>query len=688
MTGRAPGYARGVEIRVSEEAEPVGSIEVALSHTARLLERDTNLAAVQAAEILKVAPHHPGATLLLGVAQRRGGRTQAALATLQELARLHPNWASAQYEQALALAEADQSEACVASLRRAVALKPEMVEAWRALGDQLTENGDLAGADAAYAQQIKASTRDPRLVVAATALCENQIPQAEALLRAHLKQFPTDVAAIRMFAEVAARLRRYEDAENLLLRCLELAPSFAPARHNYAIVLYRLNRPAEALHETELLLTQEPGNPGYRNLQAALLARIGDYEQSIDLYSNLLESHPRQPRIWMSYGHALKTHGREADSIAAYEKSIELLPNLGEAYWSLANLKTVRFTQAQIESMRAQLARPDLGDEDRFHLHFAIGKALEDARAYEESFEHYSQGNRIRRAGIQYSADDTTAQMRRSKSLFTAEFFARRRDYGHSSTAPVFIVGLPRAGSTLVEQILSSHSLVEGTMELPDIPALAKSIMQAARRDDAHSRYPQALEDLSAAQCRELGERYLERTRIQRKSAAPHFIDKLPNNFLHIALIQLALPNAKIIDARRHPLGCCFSGFKQHFARGQNFSYGLEDIGRYYHDYVELMAHFDTVLPDRVHRVFYESMVEDTENEVRRLLEYCGLPFEPACLRFYENERDVRTASSQQVRQPIYRGGLEQWRHYEPWLGPLKTALGPVLDCYPRVPEF
>lgn len=491
-----------------------------------------------------------------------------------------------------------------------------------------------------------------------------------------------------MFAEVAARLRRYEDAENLLLRCLELAPSFAPARHNYAIILHHLNRPAEALRETELLLAQDPGDPGYRNLHAALLARIGDYAQSIDLYTNLLASHPRQPKIWMSYGHALKTHGREADSIAAYEKSIELLPSLGEAYWSLANLKTVRFTPGQIESMRAQLARADLGDEDRFHLHFAMGKALEDSCAYQASFEHYSHGNRIRRAGIHYSADDITAQVQRSKSLFSSEFLARRGNYGHSSSAPIFIVGLPRAGSTLIEQILSSHSLVEGTMELPDIPALAKSITQAVRRDGADTHYPDPLRDLSAAQCRELGERYLERTRIQRKSAAPHFIDKLPNNFLHIGLIQLALPNAKVIDARRHPLGCCFSGFKQHFARGQNFSYGLEDIGRYYHDYVELMAHFDTVLPGRVHRVCYESMVEDTESEVRRLLEYCGLPFEPQCLRFYENERAVRTASSQQVRQPIYRGGLEQWRHYEPWLGPLKSALGPVLDRYPQVPKF
>jgi tetratricopeptide (TPR) repeat protein len=674
--------------KVSVGAEPVGSIEVALNHTARLLGRDPKLAAEQAAEILKVAPGHPLATLLLGVALRLGGHTESALQVLEPLIRMQPNWAAAQYEHALALSAGGQSEAAVASLRRSLALKPDMPEVWRTLGDELTNGGDPAGADAAYAQSIKASTRDPQLLAAGAALCENQIPQAEALLRAHLKQFPTDVAALRMLAEVAARLRRFEDAESLLLRCLELAPSFGPARHNYAMVLFRQNRPLEAVREVEVLLAAEPHNPGYRNLQAAVLAKLGNYAQSIETYTQLLASHPRQPKIWMSYGHALKTNGREADSIAAYEKSLELLPSLGEAYWSLANLKTLRFTPVQIEAMRVQLARPDLGDEDRFHLHFALGKALEDSGEYAESFEHYSRGNSIRRAGIRYCAADNTAHIQRSKALFTAEFFAARRGYGHPTAEPIFIVGLPRAGSTLIEQILASHSQVEGTMELPDIPALARSLTQAARAESAEARYPDSLARLDAAQCSALGERYLAGTRIQRKSAAPHFIDKLPNNFAHLGLILLALPNAKIIDARRHPLGCCFSGFKQHFARGQNFTYGLDDIGRYYHDYVELMAHFDAVLPGRVHRVFYEAMVADTETEVRRLLDYCGLPFESACLRFYENERAVRTASSQQVRQPIYRDGLDQWRHYEPWLQPLKTALGPVLDRYPRVPEF
>jgi hypothetical protein len=316
-----------------------------------------------------------------------------------------------------------------------------------------------------------------------------------------------------------------------------------------------------------------------------------------------------------------------------------------------------------------------------------MGKAFEDAASYAESFENYAQGNRIRRNSIKYASKEMTAHVRRSKALMTREFFAQRPGYGAAAIDPIFIVGLPRAGSTLLEQILSSHSQVEGTMELPDIPAIAKTLSGVTGKSQG-SNYPEALATLTGEECRALGEQYMSQTRIQRKTEAPHFIDKMPNNFAHIGLIHLALPNAKIIDARRHPLACCFSGFKQHFARGQNFTYGLEDIGRYYRDYVELMAHFDAVLPGRIHRVIYESMIADTESEVRRLLAYCELPYEEACLRFYENQRAVRTASSQQVRQPIFSDAVDHWRHYEPWLAPLKDALGPVLETYPAPPEF
>ncbi|MEA3141033.1 MAG: hypothetical protein QOK23_3202 [Gammaproteobacteria bacterium] len=672
---------------MSTAPEPVGSIGVALAHAARLLEGRPDLAAEQAAEILKSAPNHPLATLLLGVARRVRGDAKAALQVLEPLAALHAQWALAHYELALAYGEIDRSADALSALRQALALKPEMADAWRALGDQLTIMGDAAGADAAYAQNIKASTQDPRLLNAAAALCENRIPEAEAQLRAHLKKYPTDVAALRMLGEVAARLQRYQDAEALLARCLELAPSFTAARHHHAIVLHRQNKPAAALREVTELLEKDPRNPAYNNLKAAILARIGELQDAIEIYAGILAEHPAQPKIWLSYGHALKTSGRENDSVAAYNKSIELLPSLGEAYWSLANLKTAQFTNEDVEAMRLQLPRPDLTVDDRLHLHFAMGKALEDKGEYAASFEHYAQGNQLRRAQLPYQPDEMSTHVRRVKSLYTAQFFADRKDYGAAAQDPIFIVGLPRSGSTLLEQILSSHSQVEGTMELPDITGIARSLFDRGKKSQAPG-YSAVLATLDADQCRELGERYIAQTRIQRKTEAPFFIDKMPNNFAHIDLIQLALPRAKIIDARRHPLGCCFSGFKQHFARGQGFSYSLEDIGRYYRDYVELMAFFDAVLPGRIHRIIYESMIEDTESEVRRLLDYCGLPFEAGCLRFYENERAVRTASSQQVRKPIFREGVDHWRHYEPWLDPLKKSLGPVLEAYPLVPTF
>ena len=629
---------------MSGTSEPVGTLDVALAHTTRLLETNPALAAEQAAEILRAVPNHPMAILLLGMARRSAGDSAGAITVLQPLAAAQPKSAATQYELGLALASVGQGDAAVAALRRAVQLKPDMTDAWRVLADHLTAIGDSAGADAAYARHIQASTRDPRLLEPAAALCENRIAVAEALLREHLKQHPTDVAAIRMLAEVAARLARYADAETLLARCLELAPGFMAARQNYAMVLHRQNKESEALAENERLLAAEPRNPSYRNLKAAILSRIGEYDESIRIYADVLAEYPTQPKVWMSYGHALKTAGRSKDSIEAYRESIDLTPSLGESYWSLANLKTFHFSPAELDAMLAQVARSDISEEDRLHFHFAIGKALEDAGRFAESFDHYAAGNRLRRASVTYDAAETSAHVRRSKALFTREFFQRRAGWGSAASDPIFIVGLPRAGSTLVEQILSSHSQVEGTQELPNIIAMARELGGRKSRREV-SEYPEVLEPLSAAECRALGERYLEQTRIHRKTDAPFFIDKMPNNFMHIGLIQLILPNARIIDARRHPMGCCFSGFKQQFARGQTFTYSLDEIGRYYCDYVELMAHFDAVLPDRIHRVIYETMVEDTESEVRRLLDYCGLPFEEACLRFYENERAVRTAS-------------------------------------------
>ncbi|WP_293453126.1 tetratricopeptide repeat-containing sulfotransferase family protein [Phenylobacterium sp.] len=561
----------------------------------------------------------------------------------------------------------------------------EHPQALRLLGAALRRQGETEAAEAAYLRSVRASVDDPQLREAAAALSENRLAAAEQALRAILKARPTDVAAIRMLAETGMRLGRYDDAENLLARAVELAPTFAAARHNYATVLYRQNRPEAAVEQCDRLLADDPGNPAYRNLKAAALGRIGEYDRAIALYQAVLQGQPRQPKVWMSLGHALKTVGRQAESVEAYRRSLELAPQLGEAWWSLANLKTVEFAADDVAAMEAQLARADLTDEDRFHLEFALGKAREDAGDYEASFGHYARGNALRRQEIVYDAEETTGQVSRAKALFTPAFLDVRAGRGSPAPDPIFVVGLPRSGSTLVEQILSSHSQVEGTQELPDVIALARRLGGRVKRA-SEGRYPEALGELSADELRALGEEYLDRARPHRKLGRPFFIDKMPNNWAHLGLILLALPNAKVIDARRHPLGCGFSAFKQHFARGQGFTYDLTDIGRYYADYVDLMAHFDAVRPGRVHRVIYEAMIADPEGETRALLAHCGLPFEAACLRFYENDRAVRTASSEQVRRPIFTDAAEHWRNYDAWLGPLKAALGPVLDAYPAAP--
>jgi tetratricopeptide (TPR) repeat protein len=670
----------------SAAAEPVGTVEVALAHAVQLLERDPAMAAEQATEILKAVPEHPDATVILAVARRIGGDPAGALAVLAPLLKAHARWANLHYELGLTFGALGRGEEAVAALRQAVQLNPEAPNAWRALADHLAAIGDERDAEGARARLLKTSTRDPRLMAAGAALCENRIPEAETLLRRHLTEHPTDIAALRMLAEVAGRIGRYRDAETLLARCLELSPGFLSARHNFAVALHRQGKHTAALEQIERLLAVDAPNPNYRTLHAAVLAGVGEYERTIGIYEDVLKQYPRQAKIWVSYGHALKTAGRTADGIGAYRRAIELDPRLGEVWFSLANLKTFRFDAADLAHMRMQLRREDLSADDRVHFHFGLGKALEDAGSYAESFEHYRQGNALRRAQVPYDSHRMQEHVKNSRAVFTPQFLGATAGQGAQAADPIFIVGLPRAGSTLIEQILSSHSQVEGTMELPDLPALAQSVV--GRTGEPAVRYPQALGRLPVGELRAMGEEYLTRTRIQRKSDRPYFIDKLPNNFMHVGLIHLMLPNARIIDARRHPLGCCLSAFKQHFARGQHFTYDLADLGTYYRSYVELMAHFDAVLPGRVHRVFYEDMVDSTEAEVRRLLDYCGLPFEPACLRFYENERPVRTASSEQVRTPIYRDGMQQWQRYEPWLEPLKSALGPVLDAYPLTPDF
>jgi tetratricopeptide (TPR) repeat protein len=632
----------------TQARDAVGSLSTALQHAATLLDRAPQLALEQAREILRIVPRQPDATILLA-------RAQCALGNQEE---------------------------AIATLRRAATVDASDARIWQRLADMLRSRGDSEGADHAHAEAVRASVRDPELMRAATALRAGQLNDAETRLRARLKTLPTDVAALRMLAELAAQIGRYDDAIGLLERVLELNPSFDAARHSYALLLQRQNRAADALAQIERLLTAAPTHPGYRLLQAAILVRIGEYATAISIYKSLVELRPKDGPVWMSLGHALKTVGRVEEGTAAYRRAIDVAPALGEAWWSLANLKTYRFTDADVAAMQAQLQNSELRAEDRLHLHFALGKALEDARRPAPAFDNYSKGNALRRAQLNYDAQETTDSCDLARATFNRDFFDARRGGGCESADPIFIVGMPRSGSTLIEQILASHPLVEGTMELPDLLSIAHRLNGRGREKGA-GLYPGILKTMDRDALKDLGQEYLNRTRVQRKTDRPYFIDKMPNNWLHAGLIHAILPNAKIIDARRHPLACCYSNFKQHFARGQAFAYDLIDLGRYYADYVGLMAHVDGVLPGRVHRVFYENMVLDTESQVRQLLAYCGLPFDPACLRFHETDRAVRTASAQQVRQPLFRHGMESWRDYEPWLGPLKQALGEALNTYP-----
>jgi len=648
---------------------------------ARLLATDPAQAERLAAAMLKAAPGDPRAALILASARRRRGDANGALTVLDPLARAYPRAANTQYELGATLAALGRGAEAVKALRDAVAVKRDLAEAWQALGDLLFAGGDAAGAEAAFAEHARAAVQDPRLKPAADALFRGDLTHVEDLLRPHLARAPNDVAALHMLARARARQGGHGDAEALLARCLELDPGFDGARFAYANALFDQQKAAEAIAQVEALLQKDPAHPAYRNLLAACLALVGDYAQVNGIYEALLARYPNQPRLWLNAAHALRTVGRRDEAIAAYRRCIALAPDLGDAYWGLANLKVAVLTDAETAAMAVQLDRADLPAEDRLHLNFALGKALEDRGDYAEAFAHYADGAAIRRASIAYDADETTGLVRKSKALFTPAFFAERAGFGSVSAAPIFVLGLPRSGSTLIEQILASHSMVEGTMELPDIGFIAKRLGWGPT-DGADAPYPAGLAELDAATVRGIGDGYIATTAIQRQLDRPHFVDKMPNNFLHVGLIQLILPGARIIDARRHPLAACFSAFKQHFAQGQAFSYELTELGRYYADYVEVMAHFDAVRPGRIHRVIYEDMVEDTQAEVRRLLDYCGLPFEAGCLKFYDNDRAVRTVSSEQVRRPIFRDGLEQWRRFEPWLGPLRSALGPALETW------
>lgn len=656
-------------------------LKTALKHAASLLSVNPRLAEEQALEILKVYAESQSARHIQSAALRLQGHANRALAIIKPIAELAEADLNVRHEYALCLGANNRADEAIEILNELVRHDPRHASAWRSLGDYLNAIGDERGSREAYDKHLEVSTRHPELIKAAEFLYRKQLPKAERLAREVLKKDPVDVIAIRMLAAIGIDLGRWDDAINLLQRCLELAPEFHLARQNLAIALSRCQRLDEALAETDKLLLAEPNNPNYRLLKGSFLVRKGDHDPALKLYEDFLKTYPRQSGAHMNYGHTLKTVGRLVESVSEYRTAIELRPQAGEAYFSLANLKTFRFSDEDIAQMQAQIDEEGGDPDDQSHLLFALGKAMEDRKRFDESFDYYARGNAIRCKNHRYDTKINVFDTVRQIKTLDAAFFEDRQGWGSDAPDPIFIVGLPRAGSTLLEQILASHSQVEGTSELPDIIAISRRLGNKSRKNPA-SDYPEVLTTLTADAARLLGDGYIASTRVQRHDS-PFFIDKMPNNFKHIGLIHLILPRAKIIDARRHPMAAGFSCFKQLFAQGQNFTYKLEDVAHYYRDYITLMDHWDQVLPNRVHRVQYEDMVADSENQIRQLLDFCGLEFEEQCLRFYETERAIRTPSAEQVRQPVYKEGLAQWRNFEAHLQPLKKALGPLLTRYP-----
>jgi tetratricopeptide (TPR) repeat protein len=653
------------------------AVDARLMRAATMLETDPAAAALEATEILKEYPGHPAAMLLLGTARRGAGSPEAA-ASFSELAAAQPTSAPIHFELGRTLALQGRDADALKALKRAVELEPNLAEAWRELAALHARHGDTEACDVAYARFTRLASPEQHLAEAHAALANHRLGAAEALLQRQLAQNSQDPQALRMWAEIAAEREDYVESERLYRLSLEAAPGYSRARFDLARTLHLQQKAQPMLPLLERLLRLEPASLPYRSLQASALGLLGQNEGARKILEALIREFPNNEALYIHYGNALRTGGFAAEAIAAYRKGAEIRPSYGEAWFCLANLKTFRFEAAEMRTMREQAELPDLGDEDRLQLDFALGKALEDAGEYGASFQHYERGNALRRRAVLYEADVNTRFVESLKKMYSADFFAARDGSGCQALDPIFIVGLPRSGSTLLEQILASHSQVEGTRELPDIQGFALELGIRESRLES-PQFARVVEALTRDELHALGQRYLDQTRHSRIGGRPYFIDKTPSNFFHVGLIHLILPNARIIDARRSALACCFSNFKQHFQAGVWFSYSLDDIGRFYRSYVQLMTHYDSVLPGRVHRVHYERLVSDLPGEVRKLLEYCGLPFEEQCLRFHETQRVVQTASSEQVRRPLFAEGVDQWRNFEPWLGELKRALGDIV---------
>jgi tetratricopeptide (TPR) repeat protein len=656
-----------------DEAHIVESLAEArkLISSARFAEAESLLQALLAGGI--DGRHELDARYGLAVSRRYRKDYPGANRAIDELLARAPDYSRAYQERGHTLLAENRPEEAAGAYAKAVDGNPGLLASWKALANLHERAGRAERARVAKAQADYLASLPTELQGVIDLVHEGRLLKAEGLCRQFLKQNPRHVEGMRLLADIGVRLKVYDDAEFLLESCVQFEPDNLRARTDYLRILNRKGKFEKAFEQARILHDAQPDNPTYQLSLGSALTGLGRFEEGLEQYRQCLESAPNKAGVHVLMGHALKAVGRLDEAIAAYRSAWQLRPDYGDAFWSLANTKTYRFSDEELRHVREREADAGVSAEDRIHLCFAAGKAFEDRGDFGTSFEYYERGNELKRERSGYDPDRTTRMVDDQVEVCTRDFFERHGQVGFDCPDPVFIVGLPRAGSTLLEQILASHSMVDGTMELHDILALAQRLSGRSAEDTR--RYPAVLEELDDDYFRRFGEQYIENTRVYR-GTAPLFIDKMPNNFMHVGLIRLVLPRARIIDARRHPLACCFSGFKQLFGEGQDFTYGLDSIGRYYRDYVRLMDHWDEVLPGFVLRVRHEDVVDDLETQVRRLLDFCGLPFESQCLSFHETDRSVRTPSSEQVRQPIYREGLEQWRNYEPWLGPLREALG------------
>ena len=629
--------------------------------------------ALAAAEVLAAAaPQNRDARYLIAANQRCLNRIHEALATLQRLEQQHPRFSLLYQERGYCYMTLRDAPRAIDAFLRGVEINPALATSWSMLEHLYRMTGDVRNA-ATAAERVSALKHLPLEIVQAGSLfSDGELSAAENTLRAYLLKSGDHVEALRLLARIEHQRDVLDEAESLFEAALRLAPNYLAARLDYVRVLIDRQKYLRAREEIDTLLKLQPGNSDYLSLYAAACVGLGQHEPAIALYRQLLAVSPRSADLHVSLGHSFKTVGRLKEATESYQMAAAARPSFGDAWWSLANLKTYRFSQNEIAQMRAEEAASAAHSVHPYHLCFALGKAFEDRNEYAESWQYYERGNALKRTESRYHPDITETNTRQQIEVCTSQFFAARVGVGVADADPIFVVGLPRSGSTLIEQILASHSQVEGTQELSEIQRIVLGLRE---------KYPDVLAELAPEDFRRLGERYMTDTRAYR-GPKPFFIDKMPNNFRHVGLIHLMLPKAKIIDARREPMACCFSNLKQLFARGQEFTYSIGDISRYYRTYIELMRHWDAVLPGRILRVWYEDVVEDLEVNVRRILEFCGLEFEPACVEFYKTERTVRTASSEQVRQPIFRDGLFQWRNYEPWLGPLKDSLDDALIRY------